>query len=83
MEEREEIKVDARLDAIGLYCPMPIILTTKKLKELKVGDILEITADDEGVKKDIPQWCKQTGNEFIQIEEDEGIFKVIIRKLKE
>ncbi|MEK7306654.1 MAG: sulfurtransferase TusA family protein, partial [Nitrospirota bacterium] len=41
------------LDTVGLYCPMPIILTSQKLKELKGGDILEVLSDDEGIKKDM------------------------------
>lgn len=75
------IEASSTLDAIGFYCPMPIILTSQKLKEMKGGDILEVLSDDEGIKKDMPVWCKSTGNEFIQIIEDSGIYKVYVRKV--
>ncbi|MEK7825901.1 MAG: sulfurtransferase TusA family protein [Nitrospirota bacterium] len=75
------IKGAITLDTVGLYCPMPIILTSQKLKELKGGDILEVLSDDEGIKKDMPVWCKSTGNEFIQVIEDSGIYKVYVRKI--
>jgi len=29
------MKVNATLDAVGLYCPVPVMLTTEKMKELK------------------------------------------------
>ena len=46
------MKADATLDCIGLYCPMPIAHTSHKLKEMKAGQVLEILADDEGIKED-------------------------------
>lgn len=60
---------------------MPIVKTAEKLKELVSGQVLEIIADDEGIKKDMPAWCKTTGNEFLGIEEDAGIYKVYVKKM--
>lgn len=74
------MKADATLDCIGLYCPMPIANTAKKLKELKTGQVLEVLADDEGIKEDMPAWCRATGNELLEIEEEAGQYKVYIRK---
>lgn len=76
------MKTDATLDCIGLYCPMPIHNTAKKLKELKPGQVLEVLADDEGIKEDIPAWCRATGNELVGIEEENGEYKAYIRKAK-
>lgn len=74
---------DQILDCVGLYCPMPIIKITEKIKELKEGDILELIADDEGVKTDIPAWCKSTGNEFLKIEQDkDGYYHIFVKKKK-
>jgi len=74
------MKADATLDCIGLYCPMPIANTAKKLKELKAGQVLEVLADDEGIKEDMPAWCRITGNELLGIEEEAGQYKVYIKK---
>ena len=76
------MKADAILDTLGLYCPMPIVKTAKKIKDLKIGQVLEIVSDDEGIKEDMPAWCKRTGNEFLRIEEGEGEYRVYVRKLK-
>ncbi|MCK4522719.1 sulfurtransferase TusA family protein [Candidatus Aerophobetes bacterium] len=76
------MKTDAILDTLGLYCPMPIVKTAKKIKDLKIGQVLEVISDDEGIKEDMPAWCRRTGNEFLRIEEGEGEYRVYVRKLK-
>ena len=48
------MKADAVLDCIGLYCPLPIAHTAQKLKEMEAGQVLELLADDEGIKEDMP-----------------------------
>lgn len=76
------MKADAVLDCIGLLCPIPIYKTSQKIKELEVGQVLEVLADDEGIKEDMPAWCKTTGNEFLGIEEEDGQYKAYVRKTK-
>ena len=76
------MKTDATLDCVGLYCPMPIAHTANKLKELETGQVLEILADDEGIKEDMPAWCRITGNELLGIEEEAGVYKAYVRKAK-
>jgi tRNA 2-thiouridine synthesizing protein A len=77
------MKADASLDCVGLYCPMPIIKTKEKVEELEVGQVLEVIADDKGIKADMPAWCDSTGNEFLGLEEEDGEYRVYIRKLKD
>ena len=74
---------DALLDCVGLYCPMPIANMAKKIKELKIGQVLEMLGDDEGIKEDVPAWCKTTGNEFLGIEEEGNMLRVFVRKTKD
>jgi len=76
------MKADATLDCIGLYCPVPIYNTANKLKELELGQVLEILADDEGIKEDMPAWCRTTGNELLGIEEEAGQYKAYVKKSK-
>jgi len=74
------MKADATLDCIGLYCPIPIAHTANKLKELEKGQVLEILADDLGIKEDMPAWCKITGNELLSIEEEGEQYRLYVRK---
>jgi TusA-related sulfurtransferase len=78
---------DVVLDTLGLFCPMPIIKTSKKIKELKVGQVLEVVSDDEGIKKDMPAWCETTGHEYLGLEQqaiDDGSihYKTYVKKSK-
>ncbi|MBI4284680.1 MAG: sulfurtransferase TusA family protein [Chloroflexi bacterium] len=73
------MKADQTLDCVGLYCPMPIVKTAERMKQLKPGQVLEVIADDKGIKQDMPAWCKATGNEFLGIEEDKET-RVYVRK---
>jgi tRNA 2-thiouridine synthesizing protein A len=76
------MNADVKLDCYGLLCPMPIIQTAKKVKEMKVGEILEVISTDAGIKADMPAWCKMSGQEFLGIEEDGDVYRVYVRKLK-
>ncbi len=76
------MQADETLDCIGLYCPMPIVKTAEKMKQIQPGRVLEIVADDKGIKADMPAWCKATGNECLGIEEQGGEIHVYVRKKK-
>ena len=77
------VKPDVTIDALGQYCPMPIIMTSKKIKELKLGQVVEVLSDDVGIKKDMPAWCKSTQHEYIGLIEAEGIYRAYVRKARE
>ena len=74
---------DQTIDCVGLYCPMPIVKTAQAIKELATGEVLEIIADDKGIKSDMPAWADKTGNEFLGAEEEGGEIKVYVRKKAE
>jgi TusA-related sulfurtransferase len=59
---------------------MPIVKTAQRIKELKTGEVLEIVADDKGIKHDMPAWCQATGNECLGMEEVGGEIKVYVKK---
>ena len=59
------MQADRVEDFNGQMCPMPIVNMSRAIKKMKVGQILEIWADDEGAHADVPAWCAKTGNEFL------------------
>ena len=67
-----------QLDARRMFCPMPVIRTQDKIKELQVGDTLEVACTDPGALNDIPAWCRINGHKVISSEErdDEVIVTV-------
>jgi len=77
------MKADVSLDCYGLLCPVPIIQTARKLKDMKVGEVLEVVSTDEGIKSDMPAWCRMNGQEFLGFEQDGEIYRVYVKKSKE
>jgi TusA-related sulfurtransferase len=68
------------IDAVGLFCPVPIVKTAEKIKNLEAGDVIEILADDDGFPADIRAWCKSTGNELVGLDEKDGAFVARVKK---
>ena len=71
---------DAMLDAKGMNCPLPILKAKNALKELPAGGTLEIFATDPGAVKDFAAFCRATGNELIEHDEDGGIYRFVIKR---
>jgi len=69
-------------DVLGFHCPLPIVKTTKAIKEIEVGQVLEIIADDQGIKEDMPAWCQTTGHELLGMKEDDGEIHLYVRRTK-
>jgi tRNA 2-thiouridine synthesizing protein A len=80
MSAIDVIKEDQVLDCSGLLCPMPIVKTTKAIKELQSGQILKMIATDAGSPPDIEAWSRQTGNELLRSTTEDGKFVFFLKK---
>ena len=70
---------DYTLDARNSLCPMPVIKTQNKVKELQPGDTLEVTSTDPGAMNDIPAWCRINGHEIVDAKEKDGVVVIVVR----
>ncbi len=73
---------DKILDCLGLYCPEPVFRTRLAIDELKIGQVLEVSADDPAAEEDIKRLVKRLGHEIISLESDDDEVKFLIKKLK-
>jgi len=71
---------DQVLDAKGLNCPLPILRAKKALAGMPAGNTLEILATDPGSIKDFEAFCRTTGNELVEREDDGKLFRFVIKK---
>lgn len=71
---------DDTLDAKGLNCPLPILKAKKALSGLTAGQTLEILATDPGAVKDFDAFCRATGNELVEHDEEGGVYRFIIKR---
>ena len=59
------LQADKTIDCSGKLCPVPIIETSKGIKQIEVGQVLKLIATDAGSVMDVPAWAKQTGHRLI------------------
>jgi TusA-related sulfurtransferase len=53
-----------------------------ELDEMKVGEILEVMADDPAAEGDIRTLAKHLGHEIIAVTKEDNTVKILIKKLK-
>jgi len=71
---------DQVLDAKGLNCPLPILKAKKALKSLESGNTLQVESTDPGSVADFAAFCRTTGNELVEQNEEGGVWTYLIRK---
>ncbi len=54
------------LDALGKKCPIPIIMLADRIGEVRVGQTVEVLADDPAAKTDLPAWCALKSHEYVR-----------------
>ncbi|WP_294067621.1 sulfurtransferase TusA family protein [Proteiniphilum sp. UBA1028] len=79
-EELRALKVAKSVDARGTACPGPLLEAKKAIGTIAADDVMEILSADEGTKSDIPKWCKKQGHEYLGTVEENGYFKVYMKK---
>ncbi|MEH6628147.1 MAG: sulfurtransferase TusA [Motiliproteus sp.] len=75
-----EIKADHFMDAKGLFCPEPVMMLHNKVRDMGVGEILQVVATDPSTQRDIPKFCTFLGHELIDHHEQKQCFWYYIRK---
>ena len=73
-------QITAKLYARGLSCPLPIVRTTKTLKGMQAGQVLEVTSSDPGSMKDMPIFCEQTGHHLMSSHQSGEGYVFLIEK---
>jgi TusA-related sulfurtransferase len=74
------LEIKDTIDAVGLFCPLPIVKTAEMMKDLEPGDTIEVLADDDGFPADIEAWCKSTGHELVSLDRKESTYVARVRK---
>jgi len=53
------------IDCLGRRCPLPVIALARRIREVEVGDVVRVLADDPAAANDIPAWCRMKDQEFL------------------
>lgn len=74
------MSADQVLDCLGLFCPMPIVRTREALREMTVGQVLEMLSDDPASDPDMRSWARRTGNELLDASKTGPVYHFLVRK---
>lgn len=80
MTKQETSTTEHLLDARGLFCPEPVMLLHKKIREIDDGEVLVLIATDPSTSRDVPKFCHFLGHDLLSSTEDEKVFRYCIRK---
>jgi TusA-related sulfurtransferase len=78
--ELKTLKSDKVVDARGTACPGPLLAAKKAAADIQPGQIMEILSSDEGTKNDIPKWCKKMSYEYYGSIDEDGIYRLFLKK---
>ena len=76
------LKADKTLDCSGMLCPVPVIKTSKAIKEIQVGQVLQMIATDPGAPADMEALARQTGNELLDSHQEDAKYIFYFRRVK-
>jgi len=72
--------ITATIDAKGQSCPGPLVSLAKAIRDASSGALFELLATDPGSKSDVPSWAELSGNELLESEESDGVYRFVVRK---
>jgi tRNA 2-thiouridine synthesizing protein A len=67
-------------DLRGLKCPLPVLKTRRRLKDMATGCELTIETTDPLASIDIPHFCREDGHQLLLSERTETGHRFVIRK---
>lgn len=77
-----KVEPNKTLDCLGLYCPEPVFRTRMELDDMRIGEVLEVLADDPAAEADIRSLVKRLEQEIVDVGKDGNAVRILIKKVK-
>lgn len=78
-----DVSPDAVIDTVGLFCPVPIIRTSERIRRMQAGQVLEVLSDDRVILIDLPAWCRSRGHAYLGSRRQGSEYHLFVRKGQE
>ena len=70
------------LDCRGMLCPAPIIELARRVREVAVGGLVAVVADDVAARHDVPAWCRMKAHDYVgEDAATDGTPRYVVRRL--
>ena len=76
------VKPDRTLDCLGLYCPEPVFRVRLELDKMKIGEVVEVLADDPAAEEDIQSLVKRLEQQMLSVNKKGNEIHFLIKKVK-
>jgi tRNA 2-thiouridine synthesizing protein A len=71
---------DHHVDARDLYCPEPVMLLHKAVREVGEGQLILLLATDPSTQRDVPKFCHFLNHELLEQTQEGEVFRYVIRR---
>ncbi len=75
-------KPDSVLDCSGLLEPLPVIKASEAIKQIKIGQVLQLISTDPSAPREMEAWANLTGNELLDSRQEADKFVFHFRRVK-
>lgn len=72
--------MDLVLDLRGLQCPLPVLRTERRLRELPPGARLTVLATDPQARSELAEMCRRHGHAVEAMADADGVLRAAIRR---
>lgn len=72
----QPLSANRTLDCLGLFCPVPIVMTREALRGMAVGGVL---SDDPAGDPDMRSWTRRTRNEPLEVAKSGAVYRFLVR----
>jgi len=76
------LKVDKTVDARGTACPGPLLEAKRGIAAVPLQGLIEVLSSDEATNVDIPLWAKKVGHTYLGTIQENGIWRIFVRRGK-
>jgi len=71
------------VDSRGVWCPpTPLTDLFKAWRNARLGEIIELRATEPNIEDDVRAWARKSGNKVLEVAEEKGYTKVVVRITK-
>ncbi|NHK30314.1 MAG: sulfurtransferase TusA family protein [Asgard group archaeon] len=81
-DEANQPKLALRLDYLGKNCSDMNLDLRLKIKEIQVGEILEVISDSEEAPLKMPKWCLKNKQELFFTNTKDGVYYFYIKRIQ-
>ena len=79
-DELKGLEVAKEVDARGTACPGPLLDAKRAIADCPAGGVMSVLSSDEGTIIDIQRWSKKMKHDYLGDFEDDGFWRVFLKK---